>query len=68
MYNIRGRFVQSALEYRVLLFVAKALAVGRRVCGIEVKLMRADENFTTMKPANTNFRHYAETIFNSVRD
>jgi glutamine synthetase len=28
----------------------------------------ADENFTTMKPANTNFRHYAERIFNSVKN
>jgi glutamine synthetase len=25
----------------------------------------ADENFTTKKPANTNFRHYAEKIFNA---
>ena len=28
----------------------------------------ADETFTTRKPANTNFRHYAEKIFNTLKD
>jgi glutamine synthetase len=28
----------------------------------------ADENFTAKKPANTNFRHFAEKIFNAVTD
>jgi len=28
----------------------------------------ADENFTSKRPANTNFRHYAEKIFNAVKD
>jgi hypothetical protein len=25
--------------------------------------MWADDNFTSLKPANTNFRHYAKKVF-----
>ena len=28
----------------------------------------ADNQFTTRKPANTNFRHYAKTIFDAIKD
>lgn len=27
-----------------------------------------DANFTKLKPANTNFRHYAKTVFDAVKD
>ncbi len=28
----------------------------------------ADEHFTEKKPANTNFRHFAEKIFNATKE
>jgi hypothetical protein len=28
----------------------------------------ADDQFTSKVPANSNFRHFAETIFNAVKD
>ena len=28
----------------------------------------ADENFTDLKPANTNFRHFAKNVWDAVQD